>query len=466
MVLGMKYVSTRGTAPALSFAEVLTAGLAPDGGLYVPDALPQFTAKEIAAMAKLSYGELAYTIMSPFVGDAIPEKDFRDLIAKAYGTFRHSAIAPLKLFEKNQFVLELFHGPTLAFKDFALQLLGRMLDYTLAKQNQNIVILGATSGDTGSAAISGCVDSKFIQLFMLFPDGRVTDIQRRQMTTVLAPHIHNIAVGGTFDDCQNHVKAMFNDAAFLPGHKKVAVNSINWARIMAQIVYYFWAGLHLGAPHRPISFSVPTGNFGDIYAGWIAKAMGLPIEKLIVATNCNDILDRFFKANDYSQKGVKPSLSPSMDIQISSNFERLLFDLHNRDGKKIVTLMELFKSTGSLKVDESIYKKAKECFLSHCVNDEQTLATMRDVYKNTQELLDPHSAIGYCAAKKLFPNPENPVVTLATASPAKFRDAAIKAVGHEAPLPPHLNELMTQKERFATLQNDLSKIQEFIVDAV
>ena len=462
----MKYVSTRGSAPALPFTEVLTAGLAPDGGLYVPDSLPHFSAKEIAAMAKLSYGELAYTIMAPFVGDAIPEKDFRDLIAKAYGTFRHSAIAPLKLFEKNQFVLELFHGPTLAFKDFALQLLGRMLDYTLAKQNQHIVILGATSGDTGSAAISGCVDSKFIQLFMLFPDGRVTDIQRRQMTTVLAPHIHNIAVAGTFDDCQTHVKAMFNDAAFLPGHKKVAVNSINWARIMAQIVYYFWAGLHLGAPHRPISFSVPTGNFGDIYAGWIAKSMGLPIEKLIVATNCNDILDRFFKANDYSQKGVTPSLSPSMDIQISSNFERLLFDLHKRDGKKIVTLMESFKSTGALKVDDAVYKKAKETFLSYKVDDAATLETMRNVFEKTGELLDPHSAIGYRAATKLFTDADHPIVTLATASPAKFRDAAVKAIGTEAPLPLHLKELMAGKERFTQLPNDLQKIQEFIKSAV
>jgi len=461
----MKYVSTRGNAPALEFAEVLTAGLAPDGGLYVPDSLPHFSPKEIADMAKLSYNDLAYTIMSPFVGDAIVEADFRALITKAYGTFRHVAIAPLKQFDKNQFVLELFHGPTLAFKDFALQLLGRMLDYTISKRNQKIVILGATSGDTGSAAISGCVDSKFIQLFMLFPDGRVTDIQRRQMTTILAPHIHNIAIAGTFDDCQNHVKAMFNDAAFLPSHKKVAVNSINWARIMAQIVYYFWAGVHLGAPHRPISFSVPTGNFGDIYAGHIAKAMGLPIEKLIVATNRNDILDRFFKANDYSQQGVEPSLSPSMDIQISSNFERLLFDLHKRDGKKVAALMEGFKTGGTLKVEAAVYEAAKENFLSHKVSDDETLTTMRDVYGRTQELLDPHTAIGYRAAETLFPNADYPVVTLATASPAKFRDAAIKAVGFEAPLPPHLKDLMADKERFKQLKNDLGDIQKYIAGA-
>ncbi len=457
----MKYVSTRGGGSALNFADVLTAGLAPDGGLYVPETMPHFLPKEIAAMASLSYEDLAYTIIAPFVGDAIPEKDFRALIAKAYSTFRHAAIAPLKQFNKNQFVLELFHGPTLAFKDFALQLLGQMLDYTLAKRKQDVVILGATSGDTGSAAIAGCVDSKHIKLFMLFPDGRVTDIQRRQMTTILAPHIHNLAVAGTFDDCQNMVKAMFVDKDFLPNHHKVAVNSINWARIMAQIVYYFWAALHLGAPHRAMSFSVPTGNFGDIYAGFIAKRMGLPIDKLIVATNRNDILDRFFKANDYSQKGVHASLSPSMDIQISSNFERLLFDLHNRDGKKIASLMQDFKNNSALKVDEGVYKSAKETFLSHCVSDEDTLDTMRKVFAETGELLDPHTAIGYLAATTLFPNPENPVVTLATASPAKFADACIKAVGSPAPLPSHLKDLMTREEKLTKLPNDLGKVQAF-----
>lgn len=458
----MQYVSTRGGAAALDFADVLTAGLAPDGGLYVPESIPHFSQQEIAAMGKLSYNELAYTIIAPFVGDAIPEKIFRALIAKAYSTFRHSAIAPLKQFDKNQFVLELFHGPTLAFKDFALQLLGQMLDYTLAKRKQDVVILGATSGDTGSAAIAGCVDSKHIKLFMLFPDGRVTDIQRRQMTTILAPQIHNLAVAGTFDDCQNMVKAMFVDKDFLPNHHKVAVNSINWARIMAQIVYYFWAGLHLGMPQCAVSFSVPTGNFGDIYAGFIAKRMGLPIDKLIVATNRNDILDRFFKANDYSQKGVHASLSPSMDIQISSNFERLLFDLHNRDTKKIAQLMQDFKTNGALKVEDAVYKAAKETFLSHCVSDADTIATMQDVFAKTGELLDPHTAIGYRAATNLFPNPENPVVTLATASPAKFADACQKAVGSPAPLPTHLKDLMTREERMTKLPNNLGEVEDWI----
>lgn len=458
----MQYVSTRGGAAALDFAEVLTAGLAPDGGLYVPTEIPQFSAKEIAAMAGLSYPELCYRIISPFVGNAIPEADFRRLIAESYAQFRHVAVAPVKQLGHNQFLLELFHGPTLAFKDFALQLLGRMLDYSLKKRGQRIVILGATSGDTGSAAISGCLASEQITLFMLFPDGRVTEIQRRQMTTILAPHIHNLAVAGTFDDCQSMVKAMFVDAAFLPGQHKVAVNSINWARIMAQIVYYFWAGLHLGAPHRPMSFSVPTGNFGDVYAGYIASRMGLPIEKLIVATNRNDILDRFFKANDYSQQGVAPSLSPSMDIQISSNFERLLFDLHGRDAAQVAGLMQAFKEKGALRVSAPVLKAAQEVFLSHRVSDEETLATMRETQEQTGELLDPHTAIGYRAAQAHFAKPDHPVVTLATASPAKFKDAAIKAVGHEAPLPPHLADLLTREERFTRLPNDRAAVQGYI----
>ena len=458
----MRYVSTRGTAPALDFADVLTAGLAPDGGLYVPESLPHFSAKEIAEMAKLTYEELVYKIVSPFVGDAIPEADFRQLITQAYSSFRHTAIAPLKQLGKNQFLLELFHGPTLAFKDFALQLLGQMLDYVLEKRGQEVVIVGATSGDTGSAAIEGCRASKHIQLFMLFPHNRVTEVQRRQMTTVLAPHIHNLAVEGSFDDCQEMVKALFVAPDFLHGKRLVAVNSINWARIMAQIVYYFWAGLSLGSPYRPVSFSVPTGNFGDIYAGHIAKAMGLPIDKLIVATNRNDILDRFFKANDYSQKGVEPSLSPSMDIQISSNFERLLFDLHKRDGKQVAGLMQNFKDKKSLKVSAEIYAATKAGFLSHKASDEETLATMRETYQATQELLDPHTAIGYRAATRLFPNPDHPVVTLATASPAKFRDAAKKAVGFESPLPRHLGDLMERKESFTVLPNQLARVREYI----
>lgn len=462
----MQYVSTRGNSPALDFAGVLTAGLAPDGGLYVPEFIPQFSKSDIENFANLSYADLTWRIVSPFIGDAIPKADFDKLAQDAYGTFRHSSVAPLKQLSHNQFVMELFHGPTLAFKDFALQLLGRMLDYVLSKQKQDVVIIGATSGDTGSAAIEGCRASKHIKLFMLSPNGRVTDVQRRQMTTVIAPHIHNLSVEGSFDDCQNMVKALFVEPDFLPGTKLVAVNSINWARIMAQIVYYFWAALHLGAPHRGISFSVPTGNFGDVYAGYIAHRMGLPIEKLIVATNRNDILNRFFRDNDYSQKGVTPSLSPSMDIQISSNFERLLYDLHGKDGKKVASLMQQFKDTKSLKVDEKVFRAAHVMFASEAVNDNETTECIRAIYAKTGEVLDPHTAIGVEAARRQFPKPDHPVVTLATASPAKFPDAVKNAIGFAAPLPKHLEAIMTAEEKFTVLPNDLKKIREFIAKNV
>ena len=342
----MKYISTRGLAPALSFEEVVLTGLAPDGGLYVPETLPTFSQEEIASWAGLSYQDMAFKIMQPFVAGALSDEEFKQLIAEAYSTFRHAAIAPLVQTGHNEWILELFQGPTLAFKDFALQFLGHLLDHLLKKRNQKVVVMGATSGDTGSAAIEGCRRCDNIDIFILHPYQRVSNVQRRQMTTVIAPNVHNIALEGNFDDCQNMVKASFGDQSFLPeGRQLVAVNSINWARIMAQIVYYFYAGLALGAPARPISFSVPTGNFGDIFAGYLAKRMGLPIEQLVIATNSNDILHRCLSSNDHSKNQLEHTLSPSMDIMVSSNFERMLFDLYERDGSQIQQLMDEFKSS-------------------------------------------------------------------------------------------------------------------------
>ncbi|WP_372758314.1 threonine synthase, partial [Litorivivens sp.] len=323
----MKYISTRGKAPALNFEDVLLTGLAPDGGLYVPEKLPTYSAEQIAAWSKLSYAELAFEIVKPFVDDCIPQEDLRAIVNDSYSDFRHGAIAPLVQIDQNEWVLELFQGPTLAFKDFALQMLGRLLDYVLERKNQKVVVMGATSGDTGSAAIQGCKRCKNLDIFILHPYQRVSEVQRRQMTTVAGDNIHNIALKGHFDHCQAMVKASFADQSFLPeGRQLVAVNSINWARIMAQIVYYFYAGLALGAPGRKVSFSVPTGNFGDIYAGYLAKQMGLPIDQLVIATNCNDILHRFVSNNRFEKQELQHTLSPSMDIVISSNFERMLFD--------------------------------------------------------------------------------------------------------------------------------------------
>ena len=339
----MKYISTRGRAPALDFEQVLLTGLAADGGLFVPETLPRFSADEIAAMAGMDYPQLAHRIIAPFVADSIPAADLADILEETYAEFRHDAVAPLVQLAPNQWVLELFHGPTLAFKDFALQLLGRLLDYVLERRHQKVVIMGATSGDTGSAAIEGCRRCRNIDIFILHPYQRVSEVQRRQMTTVPGEKIHNLAVQGNFDDCQAMVKASFSGSEFLPEDRSlVAVNSINWARIMAQIVYYFYAAVALGAPARRVSFSVPTGNFGDIFAGYLARQMGLPIEQLIIATNCNDVLHRVMTTSTYHRQTLEHSMSPSMDITVSSNFERLLFDLYDRDGARVADLLAQF----------------------------------------------------------------------------------------------------------------------------
>jgi threonine synthase len=459
----VKYVSTRGQAPALSFEDVVLTGLATDGGLYVPQDLPNFSAEEIASWSGLGYRELAFKIIAPFVDGEIADADLKRIIDSSYDKFRHDAIAPLVQTDHNEWVLELFQGPTLAFKDFALQFLGNLLDHILEKRNQKVVVMGATSGDTGSAAIEGCSRCDNLDIFILHPYQRVSDVQRRQMTTVLAKNVHNIALKGNFDDCQNMVKASFADQSFLPeGRQLVAVNSINWARIMAQIVYYFYAGLALGAPHRPVAFSVPTGNFGDIFAGYLARKMGLPIDQLVIGTNSNDILHRCLSSNDHSKKELVHSLSPSMDIMVSSNFERLLFDLYDRDGAAINQLMSDFKA-GSMVLDEQVLSKARELFTSYRLDDEETIAVIRDVFKHTEYLIDPHTAIGVQAARKTRRNKAIPMVCLATAHPAKFPEAVRKAGQVEDPaLPFHMRDLFEREEQYEVLDQDLQQVQAFV----
>ncbi len=458
----MKYISTRGRAPVLNFEDVVLTGLASDGGLYLPETLPHFSKEEISSWAGLSYQELAFKVISPFVDGEINDADLKAIIEKSYSTFRHSAIAPLVQTDQNEWILELFQGPTLAFKDFALQFLGNVFDHILKKRDQKVVVMGATSGDTGSAAIEGCRHCDNIDIFILHPHNRVSDVQRKQMTSVLANNVHNIALEGNFDDCQNMVKASFRDQSFLPdGRQLVAVNSINWARIMAQIVYYFYASLALGGPHRKVSFSVPTGNFGDIFAGFLAKKMGLPIDQLIVATNANDILHRCISNNDHSKKELLHSLSPSMDIMVSSNFERLLFDSYNSDGEAIAQLMEDFK-TGSMVLSDSAFNNVKDNFDSYRLDDDAMIKIIADVFDKTEYLLDPHTAIGVEAARRVRKNHDVPMVCLATAHPAKFDEAITKAGLQNPKLPHHMLDLFEREERYKVLNNDISTVQEFI----
>lgn len=458
----MKYVSTRGRSAAATFTQVLTSGLAPDGGLYMPESFPHFSLDEIKSWKTKSYQDLVETIISPYMDNAIPKADLRNIINIAYSQFRHAETAPVSKLGDNLYMLELFHGPTLAFKDFALQLLGGMLDYVLARNNQSVTIIGATSGDTGSAAIYGCMHSKHVKIFMLHPQEKVSDVQRKQMTTIDAENVFNIAVKGTFDDCQDAVKALFQDKEFSAGKNLVAVNSINWARIMAQIVYYFSAYLKLGAPES-ISFSVPTGNFGDVFAGYVASKMGLPVKKLIVATNTNDILHRFFQQNDYSKSSVTPTISPSMDIQVSSNFERLLFDLHGNDGRKVAELMGIFKKTGKLSVSKELLDKAKQIFASYRADEKDTLVCIKNVYEKNKVIIDPHTAVGVHAANNTDKGTENaPMVVLSTAHPAKFPDAIKKAGVPEAEQPDFLQKMMDRKEHLEVIDNKLENIKSYI----
>ncbi|MCK9542393.1 MAG: threonine synthase [Novosphingobium sp.] len=458
----MEYISTRGGAPALDFEGVTLAGLAPDGGLFVPREWPRFTQGEIAAMAGLPYAELAQRIMQPFVGGSLSPERLLDLTRAAYGRFAHTAVTPLRQLDERQWLLELFHGPTLAFKDVALQLLGLLFEEFLGRGDGNLTIVGATSGDTGSAAIDAVAGRAGVDIFMLHPKGRVSDVQRRQMTTVLAPNVHNIAIDGTFDDAQAMVKRMFNDPAMTGRFNIGAVNSINWARLMAQVVYYFAAGLQLGAPHRPVAFSVPTGNFGDVFAGYVAARMGLPVERLIVATNINDILHRALSSGDYSAGSVTPTAAPSMDIQVSSNFERLLFDLGGRDGAAMAAQMADFERTRAMQLTNAQREGAAALFASCRADANNMSQAIRWAWDACGELIDPHTACGLHAARAADLSRGVPVVTLATAHPAKFRDAVERATGKRPSLPARMGDLFEREERCAELPGDYAAIAEYV----
>lgn len=459
----MRYISTRGQAPALSFEEVVLTGMASDGGLYVPETLPQFSKEELASMAGLSYAEIAFRVMKPFVNGEIDDDTFHRLVTEAYATFNHDAVVPLKQLDANHFLLEQFHGPTLAFKDVALQLLGRLLDHFLKKRGERAVIMGATSGDTGSAAIEGCRHCDNLDIFILHPHNRVSEVQRRQMTSVLANNVFNIAIEGNFDDAQAMVKASFANQDFLNGTRLVAVNSINWARIMAQIVYYIASGVALGAPQREVSFCVPSANFGNVFAGYMAYKMGLPVKQFIIATNANDILHRTLAANDFSKKELAATLAPSMDIVVSSNFERLLFDAYDRDGAAVAALLERFQQEPTALADAPL-AKLREKFASHSVDDATILEVIREAHHRTGEILDPHTATGYRAAERARVDTTTPVITLATAHPAKFAEAVVKAGFQGVPLPTHMNDLLEREERYTVLPAELSAVQQFVAD--
>lgn len=467
----MKYISTRGQAPVLGFCDAVMAGLASDGGLYVPETYPSFTPSQIAAFAGLSYEELFFEIVGPFVAGQIPDAQLKLMIKGAYSGFKHKAIAPLNQIGNQEFLLELFHGPTLAFKDFALQFLGRVFDYILSQKGQRAVVLGATSGDTGSAAIYGCMDSKYLDIFIMHPHGKVSNVQRKQMTTIIRDNVHNLAVTGNFDDCQKLVKDLFVDQGFLGSKTSlIAVNSINWCRIMAQIVYYFYAALQLGAPARSVAFTVPTGNFGDIFAGYVAHKMGLPISKLVIATNKNDILHRFIENNDYSQKELQASYAPSMDIQVSSNFERLLFDLYDNDGDAIRNLMADFKAGGFV-VKDSVLRTARQLFASYSVSDALTIETVRKIYGESAIVIDPHTAIGVAAAREITAKEKDsavPMVILATAHPAKFDDAVAKAgIASTSWLQPEcINDLNNLPEKYQIVAADGEKVKQKILEVL
>ncbi|MEZ5695409.1 MAG: threonine synthase [Sphingomonadaceae bacterium] len=460
----MEYVSTRGSAPALDFEGVTLAGLASDGGLYVPREYPRFSEAEIAAMAGLPYAELAVRVMLPFVTPSLSEEKLRDLCQRAYGRFAHDAVTPLKQFDERHWLLELFHGPTLAFKDVALQLLGRLFEEFLSRSNDHLTIVGATSGDTGSAAIDAVAGRDRVDIFMLHPNGRVSDVQRRQMTTVRAPNVHNIAIEGTFDDAQAMVKRMFNDAAMTDRFHIGAVNSINWARLMAQVVYYFASAIQLGAPHRKIAYSVPTGNFGDVFAGYVAAQMGLPIEQLIVATNVNDILHRALTDGDYSTGTVTPTAAPSMDIQVSSNFERLLFDVGGRDGLALAEQMRGFEADKAMRLTNAQREGAASLFTSARADADDMAQAMRWASEHYGEIIDPHTAIGLHAARVSDLPADIPIVTLATAHPAKFRDAVERSTGVRPSLPARVGDLFQREEAFSELPGDYDAVAAFVAE--
>lgn len=458
------YISTRGAAPRLNFADAALTGLARDGGLYVPEACPQLSAEDLRNMQGQNYLEIAWRVIAPFVGDDVSAQDLIALLQKSYAGFGHPEKTPLRKLRDGFYVQELFHGPTLAFKDVALQFLGQVFNHILQQRGQKVTIVGATSGDTGSAAIEAFKNSPHANIVILHPRGRVSDVQRRQMTTVDAPNVRNIAIDGSFDDCQDLVKSMFGDLAFRDSMQLSAINSINWARILAQVVYYVYAGVRVQAETgKAPTFCVPTGNFGNVYAGYVAKSMGLPVDRLIVATNANDILHRFYTTGRMERRGVVATTSPSMDIQISSNFERLLFDLYGRDGAKVAATMKHFRDTGPFDLDEALMAQLSGLFASGRKDDAETTQIIRDIYRQYDYVIDPHTAVSVGVAQDWQrANPDAVMVSLATAHPAKFPDA-VKAATDVAPeLPAHLDGLMTRTERCDNLPNDLGKVQDYI----
>ena len=457
----MKYISTRGLAPSLGFDDVLLAGLARDGGLYVPETWPQLSPATIAGFAGRPFHEVAVDVIEPFVGATISRADLTVMTKAAYASFGHPAVTPLVQIDRDTWVLELFHGPTLAYKDVAMQLLARMMDHVLEKRGERATIVGATSGDTGGAAIEAFRGSKRVDVIILFPDGRVSDVQRRMMTTATEPNVHAVAVDGTFDDCQALVKGMFNHHAFRDEVRLSGVNSINWARIMAQVTYYFVAASALGAPHRRVSFSVPTGNFGDILAGFVAKKMGLPIDRLIIAANSNDILARAVETGIYETRGVHVTSSPSMDIQVSSNFERYLFEASGRDATLIRNQMASLAQSGRFEIGAAAKPLATE-FGAAAASEAQVADAIRATISASGYTLDPHTACGVVAARGAAKSAQGAMVILATAQPAKFPDAMQEITGTRPALPPRLRNLMTDPERFDRIANDASKIERYV----
>ncbi len=457
----MKYISTRGEAPVLDFEGAMLSGLARDGGLYLPETFPQVSREEQLTLRGKPYAAVAFAICKRYTEGSIPEEQLKSIIDVAYGNFDHREVTPLKQFAPNQYLLELFHGPTLAFKDIAMQLLVHLMDWSLARHNRRFVIVGATSGDTGGAAVEAFKNSTQTSLYILHPHGLVSDVQRKQMTTVNSPDIHNIAIEGNFDDCQAIVKTLFNDLKFRDEVGLAGVNSINWARIMAQIVYYFYAALQLGAPDRAVSFTVPTGNFGNVFAGLAAKRMGLNIDRLVIATNSNDIMDRTLKTGSYTSTGVHATQSPSMDIQVSSNFERLVYLANKGDAAAVRAHMESLKQSGNFTLQAEALKSIRNEFDSGATSEAETAATIAQVLKDTGELLDPHTAVGYAVAQKT--STSSPMVTLATAHPAKFPDAVEKASGIRPNLPSRLTHLMNAPESFTILPNSASDVKAFIL---
>ena len=457
----MEYVSTRGEAPVLGFSDAVLAGLARDGGLYLPKEWPSFSAAEIRAMRGLPYPELAVRLLSPYLGGEIPPAVFERLTREAYAAFRHEAVCPIVQLGPNSFVLELFHGPTLAFKDVAMQLLARLMDHVLAERGQRATIAGATSGDTGGAAIEAFAGRDRTDVFILFPHGKVSPVQQRQMTTPNAANVHALAIEGNFDDCQGLVKDMFNDHAFRDRVALSGVNSINWARIMAQIVYYFSSALSLGSPDRPVSFTVPTGNFGDIFAGYAAKRMGLPIERLVIATNDNDILARTLATGEYRTKGVVETTSPSMDIQVSSNFERLLFEAGGRDAAAVRRYMSGLKQSGAFAIEPEALSRIRAEFDAGRTTAEEAAETIRATLKANGYLLDPHTATAVHVARQKASG-ETPMIVLSTAHPAKFPAAVAAACGVRPALPDWLAGMMDAAERYTVLPSDLKMVEDHI----